>query len=75
MTKNGTEYIEPSIEDKPNKKKTREGYVDKVLRDSLKKNPKISLYDLAEVGKLAKEQYDDGKTYKVKQEKVCVSLL
>ena len=68
----------PEGEDQPRDKKkkpTKEDYVDDVIRESLKKNPKMSLYDLSELGELAKEQYDDAKTHKVKQEKICTSLL
>ena len=74
----GTEYkhpipkdIKPEGEDQPRDKKkkpTKEDYVDDVIRESLKKNPKMSLYDLSELGKLAEEQYKDMKTFNIKQE-------
>ena len=64
----------PEGEDKK-KKPTKKDYVDTVVRESVKDNPKRSLYDLSELGKLAAEQYDDAKTHKVKQEKICTSLL
>ena len=76
--KKGTEYKhpmpkerKPEGEDQPRDKKkkpTKEDYVDDVIRESLKKNPKMSLYDLSELGKLAEEQYKDMKTFNIKQE-------
>tara|TARA_R100001530_G_scaffold111569_1_gene78711 strand:- start:784 stop:1080 length:297 start_codon:yes stop_codon:yes gene_type:complete len=82
----GTEYKHPlpkerkpegadQPKEKKKKKPTKEEYADTVVRESLKDNPKRSLYDLSELGKLAKEQYDDNKTYNLKQEKVCLSQI
>jgi hypothetical protein len=71
--KKGTEYKhpmpkerKPEGEDKK-KKPTKKDYVDAVVRESVKDNPKRSLYDLSEIGRLAEEQWADD-TNIIKQE-------
>jgi len=58
------------INAKPIKKKklSRKEYVSNVVTAHIKKNPKVSLFNLSEVSRLAEEQYDDMKTFKVKKE-------
>tara|TARA_B100001996_G_C18135858_1_gene391001 strand:+ start:43 stop:465 length:423 start_codon:yes stop_codon:yes gene_type:complete len=48
------------INAKPIKKKklSKEEYVSNVVTAHIKKNPKVSLFNLSEVGRLAEEQYD-----------------
>jgi len=57
------------INAKPIKKKklSKKEYVSNVVTAHIKKNPKVSLFNLSEVGRLAEEQYDDD-TNKVKKE-------
>jgi len=73
----GTEYkhpkpkdIKPEGEDQPRDKKkkpTKEDYIDTVIKETLKKDPKKSLYDISEIGSLAGEQWADD-TNIIKQE-------
>jgi len=57
------------INAKPIKKKklSKKEYVSNVVTAHIKKNPKVSLFNLSEVGRLAEEQYDDD-TNTVKKE-------
>ena len=60
----------PEGEDQPRDKKkkpTKEDYIDTVIKETLKKDPKKSLYDISEIGSLAGEQWADD-TNIIKQE-------
>ena len=56
-------------------KMTKDEYINTHINQDVKNTPKRTLYDLVELGNLISDQYDDMKTFNIKQEKLCLTTL